>query len=55
MVGATVFGRLRALASARAGQDAEPEFACQRCGAGFEAQRQVCPECGGYHIDRPEW
>jgi predicted amidophosphoribosyltransferase len=44
--------RLKRLAG-RSGTGAE--YVCQACGAGFEAQRQVCTECEGYHIDRRDW
>ncbi|WP_157525935.1 hypothetical protein [Halorientalis sp. IM1011] len=30
------------------------EYECQRCGQRYEAQRQVCADCGGFSIER-EW
>jgi rRNA maturation endonuclease Nob1 len=30
-------------------------YACQTCGARFDSQRQVCPACGGYTIERTDW
>ena len=30
-------------------------YECRTCGARFELQRQVCPECGGYTFDRIDW
>ncbi|UPV98958.1 DUF1272 domain-containing protein [Halorussus gelatinilyticus] len=30
-------------------------FQCTSCNTCFEVQRQVCPECGGYDIDRRTW
>jgi rRNA maturation endonuclease Nob1 len=30
-------------------------YECRTCGARFELQRQVCPECGGYTLDRLDW
>ncbi|WP_299266670.1 hypothetical protein [Halorientalis sp.] len=30
------------------------EYECQHCGAQYEAQRQVCLDCGGFSIER-EW
>jgi rRNA maturation endonuclease Nob1 len=30
-------------------------YECQACGARFDAQRQVCPACGGYTIERTDW
>ncbi|MFC6871811.1 hypothetical protein [Halobellus marinus] len=26
-------------------------YACQGCGATFEVQYHVCPECGGYSVE----
>jgi len=28
------------------------DFECVACGRGFDANRQVCPECGGFDIRR---
>jgi len=50
--GITVFERLKGFADAG---DTDAGFECQGCGTSLEAQRQVCPECGGYHIDRADW
>jgi rRNA maturation endonuclease Nob1 len=52
-VGETVFEKLKRL-TATAGQQTA-EYQCQRCQTGFDAQRQICPECGGCHIDRADW
>ncbi len=30
-------------------------FACQHCGARFDLDRQVCPQCDGHCIERTEW
>jgi rRNA maturation endonuclease Nob1 len=30
-------------------------YECQACETRFAVQYQVCPECGGYTIDRAEW
>jgi rRNA maturation endonuclease Nob1 len=30
-------------------------YACQACCARFDAQRQVCPTCGSYTIERTDW
>lgn len=30
-------------------------YACQSCGRRFSLQHQVCPECGGYAIERVDW
>ncbi|WP_169302411.1 hypothetical protein [Halorientalis salina] len=31
------------------------DYECQECEAGYEMRRQVCPECGGYRIERADW
>jgi hypothetical protein len=51
--GTSVFERLKRFTRPRepGGQD----YVCQGCGAGFDVQRQVCTECGGYHIERTGW
>lgn len=30
-------------------------YACQNCDRRFSLQYQVCPECGGYAIERVDW
>lgn len=30
-------------------------YECESCGARFRLEYYVCPECGGYSIDRAEW
>jgi rRNA maturation endonuclease Nob1 len=30
-------------------------YECQACCARFDAQRQVCPDCGSYTIERTDW
>ncbi len=30
-------------------------YKCTSCGARFELQRQACPECSGYSIERCSW
>jgi rRNA maturation endonuclease Nob1 len=30
-------------------------YECKTCGARFSRQHQVCPECGGYTLDRIDW
>jgi predicted RNA-binding Zn-ribbon protein involved in translation (DUF1610 family) len=51
--------QLRELVRGQRGPLAEREqelrYECQDCGATLDAQRQECPECGGYHIERAEW
>jgi rubrerythrin len=39
----------------RLSTDEAGSYECQACGTPFEDQRQVCPECGGCHIDRTDW
>jgi len=33
----------------------ETQYVCLACESRFNAQPQVCPECGGYDIRRAEW
>lgn len=35
--------------------DAEGVYECEGCGATFSLDRQTCPDCGGYAIDRADW
>jgi rubrerythrin len=51
--GTGVLQRLKRLAGRT--DDPGPEYVCQACGTAFEAQRQVCSACGGYHIERRDW
>jgi rRNA maturation endonuclease Nob1 len=38
------------------GEDAKSHpYECKSCGARFRLRQQVCPECGGYTLDRIEW
>jgi hypothetical protein len=30
-------------------------YECQSCCTRFDSQRQVCPACGGYTIERIHW
>jgi rRNA maturation endonuclease Nob1 len=30
-------------------------YECQACSVRFDAQRQVCPACGSYTIERTDW
>jgi rRNA maturation endonuclease Nob1 len=32
--------------------ESTPAYACRGCGAGFEMRYHVCPECGGFSVDR---
>mgnify|MGYP006292240697 CR=1 FL=1 len=48
-----VFKRLKRLTDAA--DTGRTDYECQRCETGFEMRRQVCPECGGYRIERVDW
>ncbi|UIP00845.1 hypothetical protein Hbl1158_05670 [Halobaculum sp. CBA1158] len=41
--------RLRSLVGA---SEDRHDFECTACGFGFDANRQQCPECGGFDIRR---
>lgn len=30
-------------------------YECKSCGAAFDLDRQTCPDCGGFTIDRVDW
>lgn len=36
-------------------EDAPDEYACLACETTYEVQYHVCPECGGYSVDRIDW
>jgi rRNA maturation endonuclease Nob1 len=36
-------------------QTRNPPYACKCCDSRFAVQYQVCPECGGYAIERINW
>jgi len=48
-MGAGVTDRIKSLVGA--GAD-DPDFECGACGRGFDANRQQCPDCGGFDIRR---
>jgi rRNA maturation endonuclease Nob1 len=48
------FTQLRAVFT-RGDWEEPPAYECLDCGACFRVQRQVCPECGGYSIERTDW
>ena len=35
--------------------DSGGPYECADCGRRLETQRQACPDCGCYTIDRHEW
>lgn len=39
----------------RADADPERAYECKDCGTQFCLDRQSCPNCGGYTIDRTDW
>jgi rRNA maturation endonuclease Nob1 len=49
-----IIGALKQYVSPTRSSDPSP-YECQVCGARFDTQRQVCPACGGYTIERTDW
>ncbi|WP_435063088.1 hypothetical protein [Halobaculum sp. EA56] len=45
----SVASRIKSLVGAG---DDDHDFECGGCGRGFDADRQQCPECGGFDIRR---
>lgn len=37
------------------GEKPECPYECKECKSSFSVQYQVCPECGGYSVERDEW
>ncbi|USZ68704.1 hypothetical protein NGM10_02945 [Halorussus salilacus] len=37
------------------GPEPEGVYECEDCGARFDLDRQRCPDCEGYSIDRVDW
>ena len=35
--------------------NSEETYECKDCGASFDLDRQTCPDCGGFTIDRIDW
>ncbi|MDS0293438.1 hypothetical protein [Halogeometricum luteum] len=58
MVGTKAIGRLLRLAGVGPGGRTEsmgnPEFpyVCRGCGTAYDVQYHVCPECGGFSVER---
>ncbi len=48
-MGVGVRSRLRSLVGA---SEDDPDFVCTACERGFDANRQQCPDCGGFDIRR---
>lgn len=47
----------RAVWNVEADTDTEPDatYECKDCGTSFDLDRQTCPDCGGFTIDRIDW
>jgi rubrerythrin len=43
---------LRAVGLTRGGTE---DYVCRSCGYDFEVEHHVCPECGGYSVERLDW
>ena len=48
-MGSGMADRIKSLVGAGGG---DHDFECVGCGRGFEANRQQCPDCGGFDIRR---
>ncbi|NHN41296.1 hydrogenase maturation nickel metallochaperone HypA [Halorubellus sp. JP-L1] len=35
--------------------DAPPDYVCLSCETDYDVQHHVCPNCGGYSIERIDW
>ena len=51
MGGRGPFGRLMTLAGFR--EQTRP-YVCVSCGASYDVQYHVCPECGGYSVEHSQ-
>jgi len=36
-------------------EPAPPDYTCLACNDGFDVQHHVCPNCGGYSVERNDW
>jgi len=36
-------------------EDVPHEYVCLACETEYDVQHHVCPECGGYSIERTDW
>lgn len=50
----SALSRVKTAFTSSNGDESHP-YECKSCGARFRLQQQVCPECGGYTLDRIEW
>lgn len=48
-------GTLDRVLDAFSEDDTRPEYACLACETGYDIQYHVCPECGGYSVERLDW
>lgn len=48
-------GTLDRVMDAFSEDDTRPEYACLACENGYDVQHHVCPECGGYSVERIDW
>jgi predicted RNA-binding Zn-ribbon protein involved in translation (DUF1610 family) len=35
-------------------QDADSQYVCRGCGEAFGLEHYICPECGGYSVERSQ-
>jgi rRNA maturation endonuclease Nob1 len=49
-----IIGALTQYVSSTRSSEPSP-YECLACGARFDSQRQVCPACGSYTIERTDW
>ncbi|SFR47340.1 hypothetical protein [Halogeometricum limi] len=58
MVGAATITRLLRLAGVEPGDRSEASetsefpYVCRGCGSAYDVQYHVCPDCGGFSVDR---
>ena len=50
----STLSRVKAAVTGSDSTDFHP-YECKTCGTRFRRQQQVCPECGGYTLDRIDW
>jgi rRNA maturation endonuclease Nob1 len=50
----STLSRVKAAVTSGDPTDSHP-YECKTCGAHFRRQQQVCPDCGGYTLDRVDW
>jgi len=35
--------------------DTRADYVCRNCDTALDVQHHVCPECGGYSVERTDW